>query len=83
MKLPYDDAVERALNVATLTSQNTSSMLSDVLRGVTTEVDAINGAIVREGDRLGVSVDCNRILWNLVKTKTHLSADELYSKLQL
>ena len=36
------------------TAENISSMLQDVLRGAPTEVDAINGAVIRVGEQKGV-----------------------------
>ncbi len=54
---------ERELRqICTLTSGNISSMLQDLQRGKATEVDAINGAIVRAGQRLRVPVPVNREL---------------------
>jgi 2-dehydropantoate 2-reductase len=32
-----------------------------------TEIDAINGAVVREAERLGISVPFNQAITNLVK----------------
>eukprot|EP01117_Protostelium_nocturnum_P015129 TRINITY_DN5833_c0_g1_i1.p1 TRINITY_DN5833_c0_g1~~TRINITY_DN5833_c0_g1_i1.p1 ORF type:complete len:730 (+),score=268.81 TRINITY_DN5833_c0_g1_i1:211-2400(+) len=68
--LPYgrdaELAVETVLSVARATGENMSSMLVDVMRGSPTEIDAINGAIVREGDKLGISVRTNRILCDLM-----------------
>jgi 2-dehydropantoate 2-reductase len=58
--------VEAVENVAGNTAKNTSSMLQDVLRGTPTEIDAINGAILRAGERLGVPTPVNRMLWRLV-----------------
>jgi len=43
-------------------------MLQDVLNNKKTEIDAINGAIVSEGKRLGISTPINKILTNLVVT---------------
>ena len=65
--LPFsvpDRAVEE---VARHTSDNTSSMLQDVLRGAETEVDAINGAVVRNGQAMKVSTPVNRVIWSLVE----------------
>lgn len=68
ISLPYDDPVARVAEVCRLTAANRSSMLQDVDRGVRTEVDYINGAIVREGDRLGVATPVNWTLTQLVKS---------------
>ena len=42
-------------------------MLQDVLRGAPTEVDAINGAIVRMGERAGIPAPVNQTVCSLVK----------------
>lgn len=65
VKLPFDVS-QQVLEVASATRENQSSMLKDVMRGIPTEVDSINGAIVREGERLGVEVFYNRTLCGLV-----------------
>lgn len=64
--LPFADAVSYTRQVAERTALNKSSMLQDVLRGAPTECDAINGAVVREGARWGVSTPVNEILCQLV-----------------
>ena len=51
-----------ARRVALATAANLSSMLQDVRRGVETEVDAINGAVVEKARRLGVETPVNRVL---------------------
>lgn len=43
------------------------SMLQDLERGRRTEIDAINGSIVREGRRLGVPTPVNEVMVALVK----------------
>lgn len=47
--------------------RNKTTMLQDIERHGRTEIDAINGAVIREAERLGVSVPVNRILFNLVR----------------
>lgn len=64
--LPYRDPVARAIQVATATAANKSSTLQDVLRGAPTELDRINGAIVREGKRLGVPTPVNEQLLRVI-----------------
>jgi 2-dehydropantoate 2-reductase len=62
-----EDMVERTIRVARATAENQSSMLQDVKRGKRTEIDAINGAIVKNGERYGISTPVNRTLTALVK----------------
>lgn len=77
--LPYgndsDKAVEKAEKVLQNTARNKSSMLTDVLRGVLPEIDSINGAIVKEGERLGVEVGLNRSLVQLVRNIYRVNED--------
>jgi 2-dehydropantoate 2-reductase len=53
--------------VALKTAGNQSSMLQDILRGAPTEIDFINGAVVRLADQEFLQVPVNRIIWSLVK----------------
>jgi 2-dehydropantoate 2-reductase len=52
-----------------------ASMLQDVLAKRPTEVDFMNGAIVRWGDQFGVPTPLNRALWELVKGLEHAWTD--------
>lgn len=66
--LPYADPVDKVLAIAVATAENRSSMLQDLAGGRMTEIDAINGAIVREGFRRGVPTPVNKTLTMLIKT---------------
>jgi 2-dehydropantoate 2-reductase len=66
IRLPDADPLAHVLAVAEATGANRSSMLQDVLRGSPTEIATINGAIVREGRRLGVPTPVNQLLTELV-----------------
>jgi 2-dehydropantoate 2-reductase len=44
-----------------------ASMLQDVEAGRRTEIDVINGAVVRAADEVGVAVPINRALMQLIK----------------
>ncbi len=67
LRLPFDDAATAAEDVARRTAANHSSMFQDVQRGRPTEIDAICGAVVQAGERLGVPTPVNRTLWLLVR----------------
>lgn len=67
IQLPFPDPAERACQVARQTAANLSSMLQDLLRGAPTECEAINGAIVEWGRRLGVPTPVNELLLRLVR----------------
>jgi 2-dehydropantoate 2-reductase len=61
------DPAELAVEVARATATNRSSMLQDVDRGVPTEIEALNGALVREAERVGVATPVNRRLLDEVR----------------
>jgi len=48
-----------------------ASMMQDVLAGRATEIDFMNGAIVRSGEQAGVPTPLNRTLWALIKGIEH------------
>lgn len=64
----YPDPLGQVKKVCQLTSNNISSMLQDVIKKKRTEIDFLNGVIVREGQRYGISVPANSLLTRLVKT---------------
>lgn len=68
IKLIYDDPLSKVESVCEATATNVSSMLQDVLRQKRTEIDFINGVIVRQGKSIGIATPVNEILVNLVKT---------------
>jgi len=68
IKLIYDDPLAKVEAVCEATAANVSSMLQDVLRKKRTEIDSINGVIVRQAKSLGINVPVNSVLVDLVKT---------------
>lgn len=44
-----------------------SSTAQDLMRGKSTEIDHLNGYVMRRGTALGVPTPANRVLWTLVK----------------
>jgi len=67
IQLPFPDPVERVLEVCRGTADNIASMLQDVLAQRVTEIRFINGAIVSEGERLGIPTPVNFTLSCLVE----------------
>jgi 2-dehydropantoate 2-reductase len=63
------DPSELAFEVAAATSGNRSSMLQDLDRGAATEIDALCGAVVMEGRRLGIATPVNETLWRAVRER--------------
>lgn len=68
IKLIYDDPLAKVEAVCEATASNVSSMLQDVIKKRATEIDYINGVIVRQGQELGIPVPVNSLLVDLVKT---------------
>ncbi len=62
------NAVKEVKRVAEMTANNRSSMLQDIERGKKTEIDYINGAIVKKGKELGIDCCVNEVLVNLIKS---------------
>jgi 2-dehydropantoate 2-reductase len=44
-----------------------SSTAQDLVRGKPSEIDFLNGHVVKRGEALGVPTPANRVLWTLVK----------------
>ena len=66
-----EDAVEHCLWVAGQTAKTRASMGQDVDARRQTEVDTINGSIVRLGEEVGVATPVNRTLTALIETWQH------------
>jgi 2-dehydropantoate 2-reductase len=67
IKLFYPDMKEELLAICQKTASNLNSMYQDILAKRQTEIDYINGALVREGEALGVEVPLNRAITGLIK----------------
>jgi len=68
VKLPADYSAR--LDKVILQSNNVSSMLQDILRGHPTEIDDINGAVVKLGSEKGFSTPLNSLLTQLIRAHT-------------
>jgi 2-dehydropantoate 2-reductase len=65
--LPFLSPELAVEEVALQTGENRSSMLQDILRGGPTEIDAINGAIIRLAEERFIQTPANWTVWSLVK----------------
>lgn len=68
IKLLYDDPIQKVESVCRATGENISSMLQDVIHNGRTEIDFINGAIIRQAKALNIPTPVNEVLTNVVKT---------------
>ncbi len=75
IELPFADPAAAAEDVARRTAANRSSMLQDMLRGAPTEVEAIQGAIVKAGEAAGVPTPANRLVADLVRAQVGLHVE--------
>ena len=66
VRIGEDEAVKQWRSMAALTGANRSSMLQDVEAGRATEIDAISGAVAREGELRGVAAPLNQAMTLLV-----------------
>lgn len=72
------DRLERlVMNIATINANNRSSMLQDVKDSRQTEIDYINGYIIRRGEQLGIDCLHNRTLVKMVKEKRVINESQI------
>ncbi len=78
VNMRFDSARLESLvvRIAQLTGQNRSSMLQDVRNGRQTEIDYINGYIVRRGEELGIHCITNYMLMQMVKAKDKMNEEK-------
>ena len=79
--LPYESASDRVVEVAHATAQNRSSMAQDIARGTPTEIDSINGAIIRIGQSMRIETEVNQIFFSLIRSQ--IETGEWRSRIQL
>jgi 2-dehydropantoate 2-reductase len=77
IRLLYDHPVEKVAGVCEATAGNIASMLQDVLKEKRTEIEQINGAVVREAARLGIRTPVNETLLGLVRTLEESYAERI------
>ena len=68
IKADTESVLEVVYSVAKRTSQNTCSMLQDVKKEKMTEIDFINGYVIRSAKKHKIDVRVNETLYGLVKS---------------
>lgn len=68
MDFDAEEVLRLVLSVAEKTGENSCSMLQDVLNNRTTEIDSINGYIVRLAQIHSIAVPVNETLYGLIKS---------------
>jgi len=81
--LPFTDPASKAAEIVQKTSENISSMLRDYRRGGETEINEINGVIVRLAEKYRIPVPVNRLLLRLVQDRTQVNIDQLIKMVRL
>jgi 2-dehydropantoate 2-reductase len=75
--LDADEAIERNFATYGRSRGHLPSMLQDVLAMRRTEIDALSGAVAREGELVGVATPVNRTIWQLIRTIEQRYDDQL------
>jgi 2-dehydropantoate 2-reductase len=68
VKAEKNSVLQFVYSVAEKTSENSSSMLQDVLKGRRTEIDSINGYVIGLAKEHGIQVPVNESLYALVRS---------------
>ena len=69
IQLDFDECMRRVHWVAEQTAGNVSSMLSDVRKQCKTEIDFINGYIVKMGKQFELKTPVNELMTSLIHMK--------------
>lgn len=67
IKLCYDESIKHVKELGEKVRFHYPSLSQDVARMVPTEIDYLNGAVVREGKKLGMATPYNEVVYNLMK----------------
>ncbi len=75
IKLTHEDMLNEVISICKKTENNINSMLQDVIRKRKTEIDFINGAIVKEGEMVNIPTPFNQMITELIR-----AIEEKYEK---
>lgn len=69
LSLDAEQVLAAVNEVADATGDDQSSMLVDLQAGIRTEIDAINGAVIKEARRCGIPVPANQMVASLIRAR--------------
>lgn len=75
IKLPYPDPVKKVEEICRMTAENFSSMNQDIKFGRQTEINFINGAVIKAGKKLGLECKYNEIITDIIHSLETLKAN--------
>ncbi len=67
VKLNYDDPIQKVEAVCKMSTEDIGTMLRDILEQRPTEIDYINGAIIRQAKSYNIKTPTNEMLTELIK----------------
>ena len=73
LRFSTENLYNTVVRTARATSENASSMLQDIRKGIPTEVDYINGYVVRKGLELKLPCSMNYMVQSMVKAKERMA----------
>lgn len=78
VKMRFDTARLEGLvySIANSTANNNSSMLQDLRQGKQTEIDYINGYVIKRGEEMGVHCVINYMLVHMIKGKRKIAQEQ-------
>jgi len=75
--LEADRLVQESFHFARLTQGNISTMLSDLRHGKRTEIDFLNGYLIKLGDTYNIKMPANSAMYNLVRMRSDVPLDQI------
>jgi 2-dehydropantoate 2-reductase len=67
IRLLHEDMLQAAYDLADKNANSFSSMVQDMFKGKKTEIDFISGAVVRQGEQIGIKTPVNQTMTYLIK----------------
>lgn len=83
MRFSPDRLESMIVSIATMTTEKISVMLKEVRAGNETEIDYINGYLIKRGEEIGIKCVMNYMLMQMVKGKRIMINKEVYNQIPM